>query len=151
MIDIFSLTPRSRLFQPLSWKVYTGAERMQYSVNDSVALHVTGGGGVAYSLFEDGLFYSLGTLRLEHNKDLSEQLIQPALGVDVGMLWHWERMTAHVKFIGGKFANDFTRGKLQYDHNFVLGRHQSVKLMMSREKFSDFFSSDINVALQIHF
>ena len=97
------------------------------------------------------MVYSLGTLRLEHNNNLSDNAIEPAVGIDAGVLWHWEQMTAHLKLTSSKFANGQYRGKLQYDHNFVLSRHKAIKLMVSREKISGFLSSEVNVALRYHF
>ena len=151
VIDIFSITPRTRLFTPLSWRVYTGLERLQYAEDDSVALHVTGGGGVAYPLREDGVVYTLATLRLEHNNDLSDHVLEPALGLNSGVLWHWGKMTAHIEFTAEKFANGEYRSSVEYGHNFVLSRHQAIKLDLRRENFSGDFHSEVSLAFRHHF
>ena len=43
LADIFSITPRTRFFKPLSWKIYGGLERQFTKGVDQLTGHVTGG------------------------------------------------------------------------------------------------------------
>jgi len=151
VIDIFSLTPRTQFFKPLSWRVYTGLEQQAHNSKDSLSTHVTGGGGVTYPLFNDGLFYTLGIMRLENNKQLSNHLIEPAAGIESGVLWHFGSSTARLEISGRKFANGVERSKLHYGHNFSLARNHAIKIDASREKNPAEMLSNASISYQYHF
>jgi len=151
VIDIFSLTARTQFFKPLSWRVYTGLEQQAGSGKDNTAAHVTGGAGMTYPLFNDGLFYTLGIMRLENNKELSNHFIEPAAGIESGLLWHFGSSTARLEISGTKFANGVERSKLQYGHNFSLARNHAIKLDASREKNSAEMLSNVSISYQYHF
>jgi len=128
MIDIISLTPRNRFFQPTSWKVYTGLERQITDGNDRLTAHVTAGWGASYSLADDGLFYTLATGRLELNRRLSAHGIEPALGVDSGFLWHFGKSTTRLELSGERFLNDHYRTRIRYYQNFVVAKNHSINV-----------------------
>jgi len=126
VIDIVSLTSRSRFFQPMSWKVYTGLERQITDGKDRLTAHVTGGWGASYSLADDGLFYALATGRLEHNRGLSTSGLEPALGVDSGFLWHFGKSTTRLELSGEHFWGDHYRTRVRYGQNFVVARNHGI-------------------------
>jgi len=126
VIDIVSLTPRTRFFQPMSWKVYTGLERQITDGKDRLTAHVTGGWGASYSLTDDGLFYALATGRLERNRGLSTSGVAPALGMDSGLLWHFGKSITRLALSGERFLNDHYRTRIRYDQNFVVARNHGI-------------------------
>ncbi len=151
VIDIFSLTARTQFFKPLSWRVYTGLEQQTNNGKDSLSTHVTGGGGVTYPLFNDGLFYTLGIMRLENNKQLSNQFIVPAVGVESGILWYFDHSTARMEISGKKFANGAERSKLHYIHNIPLARNHAIKINVRRQKNTTELLTDASVSYQYYF
>lgn len=151
VIDIVSLTARTQFFKPLSWRVYTGLEQQAGNSKDSLSTHVTGGGGVTYPFFNDGLFYTLGIMRLENNKQLSKHFIEPAAGIESGVLWHFGSSTARLEISGLKFANGVERSKLNFGQNFSLARNHALKLDVSREKNPSEMLSNASIAYQYHF
>ncbi len=133
VIDIFSLTSRTQLFKPLSWKVYTGLERQFTDGQQRLVAHVTGGAGGAYKPFDNNLVYGLLIGRLERNRGF-DNFITPALGLSTGMLHHFGSSTAHIEVSGEEFSNDVYRYRAKYIHNFNIAKNHSIKLTAAREK-----------------
>lgn len=151
VIDIFSLTPRSRFFKPLSWRVYTGLERQMTDGVDRLTSHVTAGAGVAYKLFEDGVFYALGTGRIEYNRGFSDTRLKPAAGAATGLLWHFSSMTSRIELAGEKFSNGKYRSRLHWLHNIPLGRNHALHLSVMGENHSDDRFVDATLTYRYHF
>ncbi len=151
VIDIFSLTPRSRFFSPLSWRVYTGLERQMTDGVDRLTSHVTAGAGVAYKLFDDGVFYALGTGRVELNRGFSDKRLKPAVGAATGLLWHFGSMTSRVELAGEKFSNGKYRSRLLWRHNIPLARNHAVHLSVTGENHSADRFVDTTLSYRYHF
>ncbi len=149
-VDIFSLTPRSQFFDPLSWRVYTGLERQLTKGNDNLVAHVTGGAGFAYQPLQNNQLYILAILRLENNDEFSN-LIEPAIGFQTGMLHHFGKHTAHLQFSGEEFSNDESRYRASYTHNFVIAVNHSLKLSAKKEKYEDLEFSEYGLSYQYYF
>jgi hypothetical protein len=150
-VDIFSLTPRSSFFDPLSWKVYTGFERQFTSNKDQLVYHLSGGAGGTWEIIKNHQFYALAIGRLEINKQL-KNLIEPAIGFNTGFLSHFKHTTAHLQFSGEQFEDDVYRLRVQYIQNFAISTNHSIKLSAKhqwQDKDTDF--SDINLNYQYYF
>ena len=150
LIDIFSLTPRTELFDPLSWRVYTGLERQLTSGKQRLVAHVTGGAGVAYQPFDDAITYALIMARLERNRGF-ERAIEPALGLNIGMLYHFTSSTIRIELSGEEFAGDEYRHRAIYSQNFALSQNHSFKITATREEQKDIDFSEINASYQYYF
>ncbi len=150
VIDIFSLTARTQLFKPLSWKVYTGLERQFTAGQQRLVAHVTGGAGGAYKPFENNLIYGLLIGRLERNRGF-ESVITPALGLSTGMLHHFGSSTAHIELSGEEFSNGVYRYRSQYIHNFNIAKNHSLKLTAAREKQEKNTFTEGKISYQYYF
>ncbi|MCW8831555.1 MAG: DUF4105 domain-containing protein [Gammaproteobacteria bacterium] len=150
VIDIFSITPRTDFFQPLSWRVYTGWERQPTGLKDQLVSHVTGGAGVSYELWQDSQVYGLAMLRLEHNNDMNNS-IEPGIGLLTGLLHHFGSSTAHIELSGEQFKDDIYRVRSSYTHNFVISTDHSLKLTARREWHSSIRFSELNLSYQYYF
>ena len=150
LVDIFSLTPRTRFFKPLSWKVYAGLERQLTKGVDQLTAHVTGGGGGSWRLFKNGQVYALATGRLEINKQLT-RAVEPALGFATGILQHFGRSTAHLDFSGERFLDGLYRLRAAYTQNFVITTNHSVNLSAKYEWQDVDEFSDIRLNYQYYF
>jgi hypothetical protein len=149
-VDIFSATPRSRFFTPITWRVYTGFERQLTGLDDVLVSHVTGGAGVSYIPWRNGEFYGLGTLRLEHNENMNST-IEPGIGLITGLLHHFNGSTARIELNGEQFDDDIYRVKSSYKHNFVISTNHSLKLMAVREWHSSINFSEFSLSYQYYF
>ena len=151
LVDIFSLTPRNRFFNPLSWKIYSGFEREQTKGIDQLVYHVTGGAGGTWEIVKNHQFYALGILRLEINKQLHNTL-EPAIGFNTGFLSHFKHTTAHLEFGGEQFEDNVYRLRAQYTQNFVITTNHSIKLFAKQQwQDNDVKFSDINLSYQYYF
>jgi len=150
VIDIFSLTPRTKLFDPLSWKVYTGLERQLTNGKDRLVAHVTGGAGVTYAPVDDMLVYGLLTARLESNKGF-EKTLEYALGIDSGLLYYFDTSTARIELSGEEFHNNEYRYRATYSHNFAISRNNSIKLGLSHEEQKSISFAEFNLSYQHYF
>ncbi|HEY9052881.1 MAG TPA: DUF4105 domain-containing protein [Gammaproteobacteria bacterium] len=150
LVDIFSLTPRSQFFDPLSWRVYTGFERQLTNGKDELVAHVTGGAGFAYQPLNNNQFYALAMLRLENNSEF-DNTIEPALGLMTGLLHHFGTQTAHLQLSGEEFSNDETRYRAIYTHNYVISVNHSLKFIAKKETIENFDYSEVSLVYQYYF
>jgi len=134
--DIFSLTPRSRYFNPISWRVRGGLERVFSDGDDRTVGHISGGGGFAWQALEDGTAYTLLTGRLETNSTFTHR-IEPALGVSVGGTYSGRIGTGRVEFNGEKFTGGEYRLNLSFTQNMVIARDHALQFHFKREWHTD--------------
>lgn len=149
-VDIFSLTPRSQFFDPLSWRVYTGLERQLTNGNDNLVAHVTGGAGFSYQPIQNNQMYLLAMLRLENNDEFNKTL-EPAIGFLSGALHHFGSHTAHLQLSGEEFSNDESRYRAIYTHNFAVSVNHSIKFSAKKEKLENYEYSELGLSYQYYF
>ncbi len=150
LVDIISITPRTRFFKPLAWKVYSGLERQYTHGVDQLTMHVTGGAGGSWHLLENSQVYALATGRMEINKQLRREL-EPAIGFSAGLLQHFGPTTAHLDFSGEQFLDDVYRLRASYVQNFVLATNHSLKFSAKYEWQEVDEFSDIQLNYQYYF
>ncbi len=147
--DIFSLTPRSRFFKPISWRVRGGLERVYSDDQDRPVAHVSGGGGYSWSLPGDGMVYALLTGRLEANSTF-DTWVEPALGAAAGGLYHSKIGTGHAEFHAEQFAGGEYRLKFTFIQNLVLSRDNALRFNFRREWHDDRDFNEVGLSYQ-HF
>lgn len=150
VVDIFSLTPRTLLFKPLSWRIYTGTERQYTFGKDRLVAHVTGGAGVAYQPVKDNIIYTMLMGRFERNSAFDKK-ITPALGASLGMLHHFAGSTARMELSGEEFNNDEYRHRALYNHNFVISRNHSIRFNATYEKQRSISFAEAGIYYQHYF
>ena len=150
LVDIFSITPRTRFFRPLSWKIYTGLERQLTRGVDQLAAHVTGGAGGSWQLLKNSQVYALVTARLEANKQL-DRAIEPAIGFTSGILQHFGSSTARLDVSGERFSDGIYRLRAAYRQNFVISTNHSIKLSAKYEWQEVDEFSDVQLNYQYYF
>jgi len=150
LVDIFSLTPRTRFFKPLSWKIYTGLERQLTNGVDQLTAHVSGGAGGSWQLLKNSQVYALATGRLEVNKQLA-RAIEPAIGFTSGILQHFGPSTARLDVSGEQFSDGIYRLHAGFIQNFVISTHHSIKFsaLYEWQEVDEF--SDIQLNYQFYF
>ena len=150
LVDIFSLTTRTRFLKPLSWKVYTGLERQLTKGIDQLTAHVTGGAGGSWQLFNNNQIYALATARLEANKQL-DRAIEPAIGFTTGVLQHFGSSTIRLDASGEQFSDGVYRLRAGYTQNIVISTNHSIRLSAKYEWQEVDEFSDIQLRYQYYF
>ncbi len=134
--DIFSLSPRTRFFKPVSWRIRGGLERVYSDDQDRPVAHISGGGGYSWPLLDDGAVYTLLTGRLEANSTF-DTWVEPALGSAAGGLYHSRIGTGRAEFNAEQFAGGEYRLKFSFIQNLVLSRDNALRFNFNREWYSD--------------
>ena len=150
LVDIFSLTPRSRFFKPVAWKVYTGLESQYTKGIDQLTAHVTGGAGGSWKLLKNSQVYALVTARIEYNKQM-DRAIEPAIGFTSGLLQHFGPSTARLDLSGEQFSDDIYRLRAAYNQNFVISTNHSLRFSAKYEWQEVDEFSDIQLNYQYYF
>ncbi len=148
--DIFSLTPRTEFFDPLSWRVRGGMERVRRDGRDRLVSHISGGGGYAWNLGGDGIVYSLMTARIEAGNSF-KTYVEPALGAAAGFLLHNTFGTGRVELASEKFTGGEESTRLEYEQNIVLSRDQAIRLSLKREWVPHEQFSELGLSYNLHF
>ena len=150
-VDVFSLTPRTEFFKPLSWRVYSGFERQFTYGKDQLTYHVTGGAGSTWEIIKNHQYYALAIGRLEINKQL-KNAFEPGIGFITGFLSHFKHTTARLEVSGEHFEDGVYRLRAQYTQNIVFSTNHSMKLFARHEWHeNDVDFSDINLSYQYYF
>lgn len=134
--DVFSLTPRSRFFKSLSWRVRGGLERVFSDGEDRLTGHISGGAGYAWPVLDNSAAYTLLTGRLEANSTFTHKL-EPALGAAAGGLYHSSIGTGRAEANAEKFSGGEYRINLSFTQNLVLSRDNALQFRFKREWHND--------------
>jgi hypothetical protein len=140
-VDIISLAPRDRFFQPFSWKVTGGLDRKTFSDGeDHLFLRLNTGGGFAWIL--PYTITSIGYIIPEADINLSDRFENKVAlggGVTVGVLANLtERWKAHLSASGlfyGIEASQYYR--LALDQHLNFSRNSGILLHASWERSYD--------------
>lgn len=138
-VDIVSIAPRNRFFQPVSWKVNGGLDRkIMADGNDRLLFRLNSGGGVAWETSLLGIFYGF----VEADLNVSDRFSNKAAlggGGSVGTLWHpasWWSMHLH----GNAFVYLFEEHqeyRVALDQQFHAGRRWAFGVRAGWEKSFD--------------
>lgn len=150
VVDIFSLTPRTDFFDPLSWKILTGLERQWSNGRNKLVAHLSGGAGVSYDLTDNTMFYSLLIARLERNTEFSNG-IEAAAGMLNGLLGHLENGSYKFELGGERFSRNRYRIRAGYEHNLVISRNHSVVLRLSKQWQQSSETDSVRLSYQYYF
>ncbi len=131
LIEITSLSSRAKFFKPISWRVDFGAERQWTKGDDPLVGQVNGGGGLAWSPFENSQLFGLVTGRLEYNPDLDRKL-DIAAGITLGfrLVSNWGNTLIDTNYY--HFTDDVDRTLLNIAHNLPLNRNNALRFKWSR-------------------
>ncbi|MBF0219335.1 MAG: DUF4105 domain-containing protein [Gammaproteobacteria bacterium] len=131
VIDIFSLTPRNRFMQPVSWRVSFGLDRIATAQSDPLVLYLEGGGGVAYGLGR-AIVYGLAVSRLE--SPLNDGQADAGLGVHGGLLWHFKQATTHLQLESYQFKEAQRRVTYQLTQQQHLTTALALRLQFTQQE-----------------
>ena len=138
-VDIVSLAPRNRFFQPVSWKVNFGLDRkILADGNDRLFFRLNTGGGVAWEQSLLGIFYGFAEADLNLSDRFSSKVALGG-GGSIGILGHpasWWTMHLH----GSAFAYMFEEHqeyRVALDQQFHIGKRSAIGLRVGWENAFD--------------
>jgi len=132
LVDIVSLTSRSRFFHPLSWRVRGGVERVYSGGADRAVGQVSGGAGFTSPFLRNGDVYTLLTARLEANSTFATW-VEPALGAAAGAMYHSRVGTGRMELNSEIFAGGEFRSNAVLVQNLVMARDHALQIRWKRE------------------
>lgn len=135
-VDILSLAPRDLFFQPISWKVNVGVERIRLADNaEPLALTLNTGGGLAWEL--PGA--TLGYVMAEGQVNASDKLRENAElggGLSIGAIsalhsrWKVHLVGSALTYLPERHS----QYRLLFDQNFKLSRVSGITVRTSWEE-----------------
>ncbi len=154
IIDIFSLTPRDRFFQPISWKVKTGLSRIPARDDkDHLSYGLNPGGGFAFKYDKVGLLYIMLETDLKVCGALEDNYTAGA-GGSAGVLRKMNNSwKAHVFLKGLSYGlgDRFNTLEATMQQSFVINTDQSLSLDITRRRTRDFYHTEAKALWNIYF
>jgi hypothetical protein len=144
-IDIVSLSPRDKIFQPTSWKISTGFDRkLMPREGESLVYRINPGGGVAYR----NAFLGLAYVMLESDLDLSNKFrdryalgVGPSAGILKTIAGPW-KVNLSARSLYYELGEKHRSAVVSLDQNFKITTNNSIRFSLSREKTFDRYQSE---------
>ncbi|MBI4824075.1 MAG: DUF4105 domain-containing protein [Nitrospirae bacterium] len=153
-VNIVSISPKSRLFKPVSWKVKTGLLRKPHSDGkDHLVYYINGGYGIASEGRLPGLYYAF----LEAEGNLGGKLTEDhslGLGISAGTLekitgiWKLHIMLKAMRYILGDEHEELGGTVAQ---NLRLSNSMSLTLELSKIKAYGRYTNTAIAGLNLYF
>lgn len=148
MIDIVSLSPRSRFFKPVSWKVRTGLVQRLFADGDNhLVYELTPGGGFCYGN-DWALAYAMADAELLVSGRFKDSFSLGG-GGSVGTLLNvGKRWKAHValRHIWHEVGDSHQSTRISVDQTLITGTNSSVILHLSRERIFKQYATDLSLS-----
>jgi hypothetical protein len=146
MIDIVSLTPWSKIFRPISWKVNFGVEEMTIADGaDHLVLRLNGGGGLSTALGGTGIAYLLAEADLNASTSLEKDYAL-GFGGTAGLMMNVTRdwkVNLWAQGIFYRIGDQHQRLTASLQQNLRVTTNTSLSLDATREQAYDNYKTDI--------
>lgn len=153
-VDIMSLSPRSLLFKPMSWKINVAVRREWTAPGERpLTFALAAGGGLSYRLGDTALMYALGEAGLLAADELPGDVALGA-GPSAGIIWRaapaWN---LQLRASALRFAGDLDHTLVNYalEQNFALNNRWGLRLSASRHGVSNAAVNEFNLSLNRYF
>ena len=153
LVDVFSLTPRTRLFQPISWRAQAVLERLPLrGREDELVFVARGGGGVSYRL-GDALVFGLlqGSIIIDDDLDRHHAFGAGPLG---GLLWEitpaW-KLWLSTRVEGYQGQADMTYREHKLEQSLTVARNLALRFSYTREGVAEAMRNTGQVGVQWYF
>jgi hypothetical protein len=152
-IDIVSLSPRDKIFQPTSWKMSTGFDRkLMPERGESLVYRINPGGGVTYRIKYLGLVYVM----LESDLNLSNTFrdrfalgIGPSAGILSTPTGSW-KMDLSARSLYYELGERHRSAAVSLTQNFKITANNGIRVSLSREKTFDRYQSEVKVSWNLY-
>lgn len=132
-VDINSHSPRSRFFDPITWRVTAGLERVYGDAGDDLVARVEGGAGVTYAPTGSWLVYTLVFTRSEYNELLSDNWTLGA-GLLAGTLIYSPLGSTQIETATLQFSDGLERHQSRLIHNLPLGINNAIRFSATHQQ-----------------
>jgi len=149
-IDINSHSPRSLFFDPITWRIKLGFERVYGETDDDLVAQVRGGAGVTYALGDSVLVYGLAMARLEYNELLDHNWALGA-GAVAGTLVYFPFGTLQLESNYYQFSDGLERYQHQLTQNIPLGRNNALRVSASHQQQVEIRLDEFNLEYRHYF
>lgn len=138
LLEIISLTPRSRFFKPISWRVRTSWERRILPGDQpsyKLAFRSIGGAGVTIQPNKNILAFGLANIGLDAHSQL-ENDYTAGIGAEAGAIikvtpkWKWKLRAQHMNYRMGK---PHTYNTFNVAQRFTIAPQHAINLEWSKQ------------------
>jgi hypothetical protein len=156
-LDIFSLSPRSDFFNPVSWKINVGWTRKRFPDDEPLVFRLNGGPGLAYGapgLFDgNAVYYGFIEAALDVGKRFDQGYalgVGPAIGLLTNVSDRWA-VNLQARSLRYGLGDDHWSRELALEQRYALTRQSAVRLRLSRkQEFQDYWNSG-DLSLHLYF
>jgi hypothetical protein len=131
LVDILSLSPRSRFFSPWSWGVRFGLERPAFDPEQNLDWQVSGGGGGSWQWGQHWQSFALVQARLDAPWHLDRDP-QFGLGPDLGLIFSSQPMHLLLRATQRWESSGLSEQEATLRATWHLGRQHSLRLNLTR-------------------
>lgn len=152
-IDIVSLSPWNRFFQPVSWKVATGVE--QRTLDDGrerLAAFVNGGSGLAGRV-GPGIVYAMVDAELDAGRSYEDNYAASA-GGSAGVLTtvtDWWKVHLMLRALVPAAGDPYRSVKGDVAQSLTMSRNNSLLVSLSREKTAGAYRTEARAAWNYYY
>lgn len=137
VIDIVSLSDRTKFYKPVSWKVNTGLERMILSDNrDHLVYRLNFGRGISIAMGRSGLAYAMAEADIKYTGVFDSRYaagIGASLGVLTSLTDSWKlHLSAQKTF--HMLGDDHIYTRCILDQSLTISKNNSLRLSLLREE-----------------
>lgn len=149
-LEITSLSPRDRFFQPWSWRVNAGLDRQWTDGDDVLVPQVNAGVGWAWAPQPALGFHLLVTGRIEHNHDMAREL-DVAPGLAAGLRLSGRRGVTLLGVDHYVFTDGVDRTVLGISHDWSLRPDFSLRFHVGRSVTDSDRIDEVLIGLRRYF
>jgi hypothetical protein len=144
-IDIVSLSPRDKIFQPTSWKMSTGFDRtLMPGGGESLMYRINPGGGITYRMKYLGLVYAMLESDLELSNKFRDRFsfgVGPSAGLLKTIAAPW-KVNLSARSLYYELGEKHRSAIVSLTQNFKISANNSLQFSLSREKTFDRYQSE---------
>ena len=150
LVDIQSHSPRTLFFDPITWRVRAGFDRVYSKADDALTPRINGGAGFTWLLGHRDLFYTMAVARVEY-----DSLLKANLGVGAGALagglFYLPFGTLQLEGNYLHFSDGNARFDLKLTHNLPLDRDDALRFTAMRRQQLDTRFNEVSLEYRHYF
>ncbi len=149
LVDIESLNPRDRLFQPWSWRIRGGAEqRIRPGKHRSLMAGVDGGGGGTWTLGETPAWLYAGLQGGAWGSERLDDGVRAGAGPQLDLIWGGERLRSRVR-AGALWNTDVGSAawELGLEQSLIVSDALSLRVAVKREQDFGYREDSVHVTV----
>jgi len=135
-VDINSHAPQNLFFQPITWRIRAGFDRVYSETDDALVPRLNGGAGITRLIDSEDFWYAMAVARVEYNPLLESNFAAGAGGL-LGSLFYLPFGTLQLEGEYYRFSDGNERADLKLIHNLPLGKNDALRFSALHRKQLD--------------